>query len=100
MIRRHRASLAFFAAVLSAASFASAAAISTQTDSSVSTNVTTDGTIGAAEYDAVYNGTPAGGSDFGGQLSSGLIKMDSDASNVYLGLRVNNPGNNVVVVYL
>jgi hypothetical protein len=98
--RRHRASLAFLAAALSAASFASAAAISTQTDSSTSTNVVTDGSIGAGEYDAVYNGTAAGGSDFGGQLSSGLIKMDSDASNVYVGLRVNNPGNNVVVVYL
>ena len=90
---------AALATVLAVGTSVRATLISSKTDNNDGTTATADGSIGAGEYTAVYNGTPAGGSDFGGQLSNGLVAMDSDGTNLSVGLRVANPGNNVIVIY-
>lgn len=54
-----------------------------------------DGTVNVGEYAATY--TNGGGSGFGGALGNGSISMDTDGTNLYIGVSLAGGGNNVVL---
>ncbi|HEX8520662.1 MAG TPA: PEP-CTERM sorting domain-containing protein [Tepidisphaeraceae bacterium] len=83
-------------AVLSTA--ASGGLISSQTDATFGTSTfADDGIITAGEYSTSYTG---GGSGFGGTLGAGILYVDSDATNLYLGFQPGGSLNDNVVIHL
>jgi hypothetical protein len=88
------------AALVAAAGAASAAQLQVETDPDpASSSAVVDGVINMGEYAAVYSN--GAGSGFGGPLGSGSIHMDSDGSNLQIGLDLGSnlsDGNNANVV--
>lgn len=77
------------------------ALVDTRTDVDLA-GATVDGTLSSNEYGAAnayaYSG---GGSGFGGPLGSGTLYMQSDATNLYIGLQIQGAlGSNIINVYL
>jgi hypothetical protein len=85
---------------LCAASCAMAGLIDTRTGPGGGTH-TQNGVLGANEFGAgnslSYTG---GGTGFGGTLGNGTIYMDSDATNLYIGVQVGGNLNDNIVMYL
>ncbi len=100
---QRRASRALISGIAFAglATLANAQLTTTRTDSNPNaSNFVKDGVISANEYGAgnsqVYQGS---GSGFGGALGNGALYMDTDASNLYVGLKLGNDLNDVAVIY-
>jgi hypothetical protein len=87
------------AALALASASASAGLITTRTSSGTSASL--DGVLAANEYGPgnanLYTG---GGAGFGGTLGGSQMYMNSDASNLYIGIQLGNAINDNVVVYL
>jgi hypothetical protein len=72
----------------------------TRTDTGVGNSPVVDGVISPGEYgNGAYSFT-GGGNGFGGTVGAGTIYMDSDASNLYIGVDPGADVNDVIVVYL
>src|ERR1051325_2410802 len=85
-------------AVVSAATLTNAALITTRTSSG--TAATLDGVLAANEYGpGNANSYTGGGGGFGGTLGSGTLYMNSDATNLYVGMQLGNALNDNVVLY-
>jgi hypothetical protein len=92
--------MAGLAALMACAGAASAGLIDTRTGTG-SASVTRDGTIAANEYGPGNSYSYAGaGGGFGGTLGSSTIYMNSDASNLYIGVTLGNNINDNIVMYL
>src|SRR5688572_20072192 len=64
----------------------------------LASNFVDDGAIGFAEYAAGY--TNGGGTGFGGTLGNGVIFMDADATNLYIGFDPGADLNDFVALQL
>ena len=74
--------------------------VDTRTDTDAN-GATVDGALGADEYGTgnAYSYT-GGGSGFGGTLGNGLLYMNSDATNLYVGFQPGNDLNDNVAILL
>jgi len=66
-----------------------------------SASVAVDGTLSANEYGAGNAFSYAGGgTGFGGSLGGGTLYMNSDATNLYIGLQVGGGLDNIIALHL
>lgn len=92
--------MAGLVALVACAGAASAGLIDTRTGTG-SAAVVRDGVISANEYGPGNAYTYAGaGSGFGGTLGGGTIYMNSDASNLYIGVTLGGDLNDNIVIFL
>lgn len=80
---------------------AMAGLIDTRTDVDAG-GATVNGSLGANEYGAgnAYSYT-GGGTGFGGPLGNGTLYMQSDATNLYVGLQIQGDlGSNIIAVFM
>jgi hypothetical protein len=90
--------LALAAAYAVATSAASAALISSQTDTNPSSSaVVDDGVISPGEYSTTYTG---GGGGFGGPVGLGTLHLDTDGTNLYIGFDPGATMNDNIVIHL
>lgn len=91
--------IAAFVALAGLVGIASANPVVTRVDTTAG-GASVDGVLGAGEYGSNgYSYTGAGGG-FGGTLGNGTLYMDSDASNLQIGLQLGGNLNDLVVLFL
>lgn len=91
----------FLAAGLALSAPALAALVDVRIDANAGAGATVDQSIGANEYGPgnSYSYT-GGGGGFGGTVGNGVLYMESDGSNLYIGFQAGNALNDLVTILL
>jgi hypothetical protein len=89
----------FALTLVALAGVANAGLVDTRTDMTAG-GATLDGAISGSEYGSGAYSYGGAGGGFGGDLGAGTLYFDSDATNLYIGLRPGSNGlfNNVVIL--